>query len=90
LESTSITPCQYYADILCQALLTWLNDPQAMGTTQLVISGLSEVLRQPEFSESQQVQAIIKLLEEEQSQLWPLFLRLPQHQLIGDKTLPQV
>ncbi|WP_353259986.1 heat-inducible transcriptional repressor HrcA [Prochlorothrix hollandica] len=39
-------------------------------TTQLVISGMSELLHQPEFSELQQVQALIHLLEEEQDQLW--------------------
>jgi heat-inducible transcriptional repressor len=75
---------QYYADMLCQALLDLAQRPPAMGTTQLVISGLSEVLRQPEFSESQQVQAIIRFLEEEQSQLWPLFFEAPP--VIGDKT----
>jgi heat-inducible transcriptional repressor len=75
--------CQYYADILCQALIDLAQRPQAMGTTQLVISGLSEVLRQPEFSESQQVQAIIKLLEEEQSQLWPLFSEAPSTSVDG-------
>lgn len=41
--------------------------------TQLVVSGVSEVLRrQPEFSELQQVQTILHLLEAEQDQLWPL------------------
>lgn len=40
--------------------------------TQLVISGVSEVLRQPEFSELHQVQTILHLLEEEQHQLVPL------------------
>jgi heat-inducible transcriptional repressor len=37
-----------------------------------MIRGVAEVLRQPEFSELQQVKTIIHLLEEEQDQLWPL------------------
>lgn len=40
--------------------------------TQLLISGMSEVLRQPEFSELEQVKTILHLLEEEQHQLLPL------------------
>ncbi|MGK7889630.1 MAG: heat-inducible transcriptional repressor HrcA [Leptolyngbyaceae cyanobacterium] len=41
----------------------------------MVISGMAEVLkRHPEFSELQQVQSIIHLLEEEQEQLVPLLL----------------
>jgi heat-inducible transcriptional repressor len=40
--------------------------------TQLFISGVAEVLHQPEFSELQQVQTILHLLEEEQHQLVPL------------------
>ena len=42
------------------------------GTTQIMVRGVSEVLRQPEFSQIQQVQTIIQLLEEEQEQLWRL------------------
>jgi heat-inducible transcriptional repressor len=37
-----------------------------------MVRGVSEVLRQPEFSQIQQVQTIIHLLEEEQEQLWRL------------------
>ncbi len=45
--------------------------------TQLVISGVSEVLRQPEFSELNQVKMILHLLEEEQHQLVPLIFEQP-------------
>ncbi|MBW4418141.1 MAG: heat-inducible transcriptional repressor HrcA [Myxacorys californica WJT36-NPBG1] len=40
--------------------------------TQLLISGVSEVLRQPEFSELEQVKTLLHLLEAEQHQLVPL------------------
>jgi heat-inducible transcriptional repressor len=43
-----------------------------------MIRGVAEVLRQPEFSELQQVKTIIHLLEEEQDQLWPLIFEEPE------------
>nr|WP_287525268.1 heat-inducible transcriptional repressor HrcA [Okeania sp. SIO2C2] len=45
--------------------------------TRILISGIAEVLRLPEFSKMQQVQTIIQLLEEEQEQLWPLIFEVP-------------
>ncbi|MEM1172080.1 MAG: heat-inducible transcriptional repressor HrcA [Cyanobacteria bacterium P01_H01_bin.35] len=40
--------------------------------TRIMISGIAEALRLPEFSQLEQVQTIIHLLEEKQEQLWPL------------------
>lgn len=68
---------QRYGATLEQALLDLAQRSQNMGTTQLVVSGLAEVLRQPEFADAQRIQAIVRLLEEEQSQLWPLFFAQP-------------
>ncbi|MBD0266897.1 MAG: heat-inducible transcriptional repressor HrcA [Cyanobacteria bacterium Co-bin8] len=62
-----------YADTLQNAILELVRRTRIPAPTQLVISGLAEVLRQPEFSDTQQVQAIVQLLEEDQAQLWPLF-----------------
>jgi heat-inducible transcriptional repressor len=45
--------------------------------TQLMVSGVADVLKQPEFSELQQLQTILYLLEEEQSQLVPLIFESP-------------
>ena len=61
-----------YADTLRASLTDLMRRTQAPSTTQILVSGVSEVLRHPEFSELQQVQTIIHLLEEEQDQLWPL------------------
>lgn len=45
-----------------------------VGYSQLLVSGIAEVLRrQPEFAEIQQMQMIMQLLEVEQDQLLPLF-----------------
>nr|WP_026098726.1 heat-inducible transcriptional repressor HrcA [Oscillatoria sp. PCC 10802] len=62
---------QRYADFL-RALLADLTRRQTPATSRILISGVAEVLRQPEFSELNQVQTLIQLLEEEQDQLWPL------------------
>lgn len=47
-------------------------------STPIMIRGISEVLRQPEFSELHQVQMLLHLLEEEQEQLWPVIFELPE------------
>jgi heat-inducible transcriptional repressor len=61
-----------YATLLEQPLreLTRACNPPAMG--QIFISGLTELLRQPEFSQLSQVKAIVQLLEENQAELFPL------------------
>ena len=41
-------------------------------TTPILISGLAEVLSQPEFSEPDQLRTIVELLEDGRDQLWPL------------------
>ncbi|KGF73251.1 HrcA family transcriptional regulator [Neosynechococcus sphagnicola sy1] len=67
-----------YADFL-RALLSELSRRSQPPTcTQILISGVSEVLRQPEFSELQQVQTLLQLLEVEQGQLWPLIFESPE------------
>ncbi len=68
---------EHYGVMLCQALGDLAQRSQVAETPQLVISGLAEVLRQPEFSDAQRIQSIVRLLEEDQSQLWPLFFATP-------------
>lgn len=69
-----------YAD----SLKTALAELKLRGTfpvsTQILISGVAEVMRrQPEFAEPQQIQTIIQLLEFEQDQLWSL-ISIPENQ----------
>ena len=45
---------------------------QSAMPTQMMMSGVADVLRQPEFSELQHLQTILHLLEEDQQQLMPL------------------
>ncbi|WP_088890400.1 heat-inducible transcriptional repressor HrcA [Leptolyngbya ohadii] len=63
----------HYATLLQSSLLE-LNQRRRLSlSTQILINGVAEVLkRQPEFSELQQVQPIVHLLESEQDQLWSL------------------
>nr|B8HQ19.1 RecName: Full=Heat-inducible transcription repressor HrcA [Cyanothece sp. PCC 7425] len=63
---------QRHGDTLRTLLQDLLQRSQPVGSNQILISGLSEVLQQPEFSQLQQVQTILHLLEDEQDQLWPL------------------
>ncbi|MGA1476236.1 MAG: HrcA family transcriptional regulator [Prochlorothrix sp.] len=72
---------QGYADVLQQRLGS--VSQQLMhhsSTTQIVMSGIAELLHQPEFTELQQVQALFQLLEEGQEQLWPILV----DPLVGD------
>ncbi|MBE9167367.1 heat-inducible transcriptional repressor HrcA [Pleurocapsales cyanobacterium LEGE 06147] len=60
-----------YADFL-QVLARELRRFSQPSAAPIMVRGVAEVLRQPEFSQLQQVQTLLHLLEEEQDQLWPL------------------
>ncbi|NEQ23462.1 MAG: heat-inducible transcriptional repressor HrcA [Microcoleus sp. SIO2G3] len=67
-----------YADFLRTLLAEVTRRAKAPVPTPIMVRGISEVLRQPEFSELQQVQMLLHLLEEEQEQLWPVIFELPE------------
>ncbi|MCU0567730.1 MAG: heat-inducible transcriptional repressor HrcA [Oculatellaceae cyanobacterium Prado106] len=63
----------HYTALLKQSLTELNRRVQMSFSTQILISGVAEVLRrQPEFAELQQIQTIMQLLESEQDQLWSL------------------
>ncbi|MBD2187649.1 heat-inducible transcriptional repressor HrcA [Pseudanabaena mucicola] len=68
---------QQYSVLLQQSLqqLMKLCDRTALG--QMFISGLTELLRQPEFSNLQQVQNIVQLLEADRASLMALIVDQP-------------
>lgn len=71
---------QRYGDFLKTVMTELARRSQAPAPTQIMISGLAEVLRQPEFSELHHVQTIVQLLEEDQDQLIPLiFAQAPDN-----------
>lgn len=76
---------QRYAEFLRNLLSELTRRTSKPITTQIMIRGVSEVLRQPEFSELQQVQMLLHLLEEEQDQLWPLIFEAPKPELKSGK-----
>ncbi len=69
---------QRYGDFLTNFLADLHRRAKPPAATQIMIRGVSEVLRQPEFSQLQQVKTIIHLLEEEQEQLWQLIFTEPE------------
>ncbi len=69
---------QHYSEYLKESLALLGRRNSIPNSTQIMVRGVSEVLRQPEFSQLQQVQTIIHLLEEEQEQLLPLIFDEPE------------
>ncbi|PHM09801.1 heat-inducible transcriptional repressor HrcA [Nostoc sp. 'Peltigera malacea cyanobiont' DB3992] len=69
---------QRYGEFLKNSVAELTRRTLAPTATQIMVRGVSEVLRQPEFSQLQQVQTIIHLLEEEQDQLWRLIFEEPE------------
>jgi heat-inducible transcriptional repressor len=63
---------QRYAQDLQQAIVDLSRRSRKSPATQILISGLAEVLGQPEFSERHQIRSIVELLEDGRDQLWPL------------------
>jgi heat-inducible transcriptional repressor len=63
---------QHYVDLVGNLLVDLSRQSQPTHSSQIMIRGIAEVLRQPEFSELQQVKTLLHLLESEQEQLWQL------------------
>jgi heat-inducible transcriptional repressor len=63
---------QRYADSLKTLFVDLAQRLEPPTISPMAMSGLAEVLRQPEFTELQQIQSLVQLLEEEQEQLFPL------------------
>ncbi len=63
---------QRYAELLTLLLSDLTQRNQSINPKNILVGGLAEVLQQPEFSELQQAQTLIHLLEDGQDLLWPL------------------
>ncbi|MFB2646542.1 heat-inducible transcriptional repressor HrcA [Raphidiopsis sp. BLCC-F218] len=72
-----------YGELLKKSLTELLKRASNPPTSQIMVRGVGEVLRQPEFSQVQQVQTIMHLLEEEQEQLWKLICDEPEIEETG-------
>jgi len=60
------------SDQLQQAIGNLARRSRTNPATQILISGLAEVLDQPEFSQRSQIRSLVELLEDGRDQLWPL------------------
>jgi heat-inducible transcriptional repressor len=74
---------QRYGEFLKNSIMELTRRTLAPAATQIMVRGVAEVLRQPEFSQLQQVQTIIHMLEEEQDQLWRLIFEANEPEEIG-------
>jgi heat-inducible transcriptional repressor len=63
---------QHYIDLVSTLLIDLSRQSQSINSSQITIRGIAEVLRQPEFSQLQQVKTLLHLLESEQDSLWQL------------------
>jgi len=79
-----------YSDFLREVLAEMARRSHPPVPTQIMVTGLAEVLRQPEFSELNQVQTIIHLLEEEQHQLLPLIFEQPESEKPGKRVTVRI
>lgn len=71
-----------YTDFLKNLLKQLSSCLQSSNLPQIVIHGISEVIRLPEFSQLEQVQMLLHLLEAEQEQLLPLIFKLPEPEIL--------
>lgn len=76
---------------LQQAIVGLARRSRKNPATQILVSGLAEVLDQPEFSERSQIRSIVQLLEDGRDQLWPLISTegLAGGALMGDRLLTE-
>ncbi|WP_448564755.1 HrcA family transcriptional regulator [Trichothermofontia sp.] len=79
-----------YADFLRMLVLHLKVLAQSWTAAPVLIAGVSEVLRQPEFSELEQVQTLIQLLEEHQEQLSPLIFEASEDAGIGSRVTVRI
>jgi heat-inducible transcriptional repressor len=74
---------QRYAEFLKHSVAELTRRTLAPTTSQIMVRGVAEVLRQPEFSQLDQVQTIMQLLEEEQDKLWELIFAASELEEMG-------
>lgn len=79
-----------YADFLRMLVSHLKSLAHSWTSTPVLIAGVSEVLRQPEFTELEQVQTLMQLLEEHQEQLSPLIFEASEDPLPGSRVTVRI
>jgi heat-inducible transcriptional repressor len=63
---------RHYVDLITVLFGDLARQSQSIHSSQMMIRGIAEVLRQPEFAELEEVKKLLHLLESEQDRLWQL------------------
>jgi heat-inducible transcriptional repressor len=63
---------QHYKELISTVLTDLSRQSKPIHSSQIMIWGIAEFLCQPEFSQLQQVQTLLHLLESEQDKIWEL------------------
>jgi heat-inducible transcriptional repressor len=71
-----------YGDFLKTLVQKLTGLAQLPSSTPMMIKGISEIFHQPEFSQIQQIQMLLHLLEDEQDQLLPLIFEIPTKDIL--------
>ncbi len=76
---------QDYVNLISSLFTNLYQKSRPIHSPQITIRGIAEILRQPEFSELNQIKTLLHLLESEQEQIWQLIF--DPHRLSLDKSL---
>nr|WP_282561007.1 heat-inducible transcriptional repressor HrcA [Trichothermofontia sichuanensis] len=79
-----------YADFLRMLVSHLKSLAHSWTVPPVLVAGVSEVLRQPEFAELEQVQTLMQLLEEHQEQLSPLIFEASEDPLPGSRVTVRI
>ncbi|MFB8793933.1 MAG: heat-inducible transcriptional repressor HrcA [Microcoleus sp.] len=81
---------ELYAELMGTMLAALSRRAQTPTYTRILIGGLAEALRLPEFSQLQQVQTLVQLLEQEQELLWPLIFESADLEKAGKRVTVRI
>ncbi|XZO03061.1 MAG: heat-inducible transcriptional repressor HrcA [Microcoleus sp.] len=81
---------ELYAELMGTMLAALSRRAETPTYTRILIGGLAEALRLPEFSQLQQVQTLVQLLEQEQELLWPLIFESPDLETPGRRVTVRI
>ncbi|WP_377477721.1 MAG: heat-inducible transcriptional repressor HrcA [Microcoleus anatoxicus] len=81
---------ELYAELMGTMLAALSRRAETPTYTRILIGGLAEALRLPEFSQLQQVQTLVQLLEQEQELLWPLIFESPDLETAGRRVTVRI
>jgi heat-inducible transcriptional repressor len=73
---------QHYVNIVSTLLGDLARQSQPVYSSGMIVRGIAQFLRQPEFSELEQIKTLLHLLESEQDQIWQLIFNPNSNNLL--------